>query len=124
MLGLLGILAGLSLIASDLPAAARWPLACLAAGYGAWLARAELRKPHRELVIDAQGAQTSVDGESASDFSVDWRGPLAFVRWRDTQDRRQRLVWWPDTLPVASRRELRLAVPAALPARHTGSMAT
>ncbi|MEE7566640.1 hypothetical protein HH297_09445, partial [Xanthomonas sp. Kuri4-3] len=44
-------------------------------------------------------------------FRVEWRGPLAQLSWRDGR-RRERLLFWPDTLPPAQRRELRLAAGA------------
>jgi toxin CptA len=127
----LGMSAALSLLASDLPSMAAWPGAVVALTYGAWLARREAGKPTVTLCI--RDGVVTVDGEPVDRFQVDWRGSLAFVRWqaaphRDTRQRggsprRRRLVWWPDTLAAAERRELRLAAPPETPARAARSMA-
>jgi toxin CptA len=57
------------------------------------------------------------------DVQVQWRGPLAFLWWRDGKGRRQRLQGWPDNLAAAARRELRLAMAARVPARSPRSVA-
>jgi toxin CptA len=54
---------------------------------------------------------------------LQWRGPLAFLRWRDSDGRMHRLAWWPDVLPVAARRELRLAALDGAGAVPAASMA-
>lgn len=41
-----------------------------------------------------------VDGLPVDALDLHWRGPLAFLRYRDATGRRQRLAWWPDTLRV------------------------
>ncbi|KGO97621.1 hypothetical protein N791_09275, partial [Lysobacter defluvii IMMIB APB-9 = DSM 18482] len=41
--------------------------------------------------------------------AVEWRGPLAFLRWRDAAGRVHRRTWWPDVLRPRDRRRLRLA---------------
>ena len=64
-----------------------------------------------------------LDGEAIHDVAVQWRGPLAFLSWRGTEGRVHRLSWWPDTLAVGPRRELRLAAMARLPSRPARSMA-
>ncbi|KAB7763220.1 MULTISPECIES: hypothetical protein [Xanthomonas] len=111
-LTLLGALAPLSLLGSDLPPHLAWPAAALALLYAAWLLRREAGRAPRALLIPAGAGAPSVDGVAVSALQVAWRGPLAFVRWRDAQGRTQRLAWWPDTLPPAARRELRLAAAA------------
>ncbi|QOD90225.1 hypothetical protein H2514_08225 [Lysobacter sp. CW239] len=127
----LGLSAALSLLAADLPPLVAWPGAVVAMAYGMWLARREAGKPMVELCL--RDGVVTVDGEPVDRFQVDWRGSLAFVRWqaaphRDTRQRggsprRRRLVWWPDTLAAAERRELRLAAPPETPARTARSMA-
>ena len=119
---LLGLLAGVSLVLSDLPGHVAWPGAMLAAGYGAWASRRECRVPARSFLFRA-GAPPLVDGVPVECFVLQWRGPLAFARWRDAQGRMRSCAWWPDTLPPPRRRELRLAAPAARDAGCTGSMA-
>jgi toxin CptA len=54
---------------------------------------------------------------------VRWRGPLAFLRWRDPDGRARRLVFWPDTLPAAARGELKLALQQREAAGGGASMA-
>jgi toxin CptA len=108
----LGLLAGLSLLASDLPNAFAWPAALVAAGWGAWLARRESRRPPVALAWRADGLLL-VGGARAESAELQWRGPLAFLAWCDGNGRRHRLAWWPDTLSAATRRELRLAAMAA-----------
>jgi toxin CptA len=61
------------------------------------------------IVVDGEG-QATVDGQIVDGLRVDWRGPLAFVAWRDAEGRVVRRSLWPDTLSAARRRELRLAV--------------
>jgi toxin CptA len=118
----LGLLAACSLLASDLPATFAWPAAIAALGYAAWLFRRERGRPSLELVL-APGAAPLVDGVAVADFQLQWRGPLAFATWRDAAGRRQYRAWWPDTLPPALRRELRLATPAPPDAGGRASMA-
>ncbi|MBB4125988.1 toxin CptA [Xanthomonas translucens] len=112
-LALLSVLAPLSILGSDMPRACAWPAAALAALYAAWLLRREARQAPRALLIPTQGnVAASVDGQAVAALQVDWRGPLAFARWRDADGHVRRLAWWPDTLPPAARRELRLAAQA------------
>jgi toxin CptA len=65
----------------------------------------------------------TLDGQPIDNVRLQWRGPLAFLFWRDRQGRPQRLSWWPDTLPAASRRELRLAASCLEAARSHRQMA-
>jgi toxin CptA len=118
----LGLLGGLSLLASDLPRAFAWPAALVAAGRGAWRARRESCRKPLSVRWRADGALL-VAGERADAAELRWRGPLAFLAWRDAKGIRHRLAWWPDTLPAAQRRELRLAAAAADAARHRARMA-
>lgn len=119
----MGSMASVGLHASELPPVAAWPFSAAALGYTVWLARTELRKPRRLLVIADDGATGTVDGLEACGWRVAWRGSLAFVSWLDPAGRRQRLVWWPDTLSQQQRRELRLAAPFTHGPRASGSMA-
>jgi toxin CptA len=115
----LGLLAACSLLASEMPRAMAWPLAIVAAGYGGWLARRERLRPRRQLLWPANDMPLTLDGGPLQLAELQWRGPLAFLRWRASDGRVGHLGWWPDTLPAVQRRELRLAVerrPAALQA--------
>jgi toxin CptA len=104
----LGALGAVSLLASALPPPAGRALAVLACGWGmasAWrLARQEARLLH----WPADGARPTLDGEPMAEARLHWRGPLAFLRWRDRGGCVRHLSWWPDTLPPGARRELRL----------------
>ncbi len=120
-LAVLTVLAVFSVLASEMP---RWPasgLCLLVLGHGGWLLRREWRGPRTELIF--RSGRLTVDGVGVAQAGVQWRGPLVFVSWRDGAGHVRRLSWWPDTLPAACRRELRLAGPLAAAARGRGSMA-
>lgn len=120
---LLAMAAAASVLASEMPRLAAWPLASAALGYGVWLAWRESRAERRWLVVASGDAVSTVDGRPAAGLTVRWRGPLAFLHWRDGDGRSRRLVFWPDTLPAPRRRELRLAAPMPVAARSRASMA-
>lgn len=120
---ILSILAAFAALASGVPQPAGWLLALAAPAHGAWLTRRYLRQPVRRFEFAGQDAPVRVDGRQASDASVTWRGPLAFVRWRDRAGRSRRLAWWPDTLAGPERRELRLAAPVRRAAQRAASVA-
>jgi toxin CptA len=111
-LHVLGLLAGLSTLASEMPRALAWAMAMLAMAYAGWLARRYRRLAPRRLAWLA-GRPPELDGTALQQATLEWRGPLAFLRWRDAEDRARRLAWWPDTLPRAARRELRLVAEVA-----------
>jgi toxin CptA len=119
----LAVLAAFSALASEMPRAWAWPSALAALAYGGWRARREARKPVRAWFWPGTDQPATVDGVVAHDVVIAWRGPLAFVHWRDADGRRHRLSWWPDTLPAMRRRELRLAAPLAQASRSPASMA-
>ncbi len=105
----LALLAPFSLLVSDVPPALAWPLVVLVLGEGVRLLRGHLRAPARQLCIPAGRAAASCDGLRIDGLRLRWRGPLAFLDWR--QDGRQhRLVLWPDVLDAPGRRELKLAM--------------
>ena len=123
----LSVLAPLSVLGSDLPRAGAWPLAIGAAGYGLWLVRREAGRARRLLVLGAAhmpgGPRDTLDGRPVQACRISWRGPLAFVHLLDLDGRELRLAWWPDTLPAAQRRELRLAAGSPDAGRHRGDRA-
>src|SRR3546814_6496721 len=84
-----------------MPRIAAWPLALSALAHGGWLAWREARAVRGELVIAGEGGRASVDGRVVEDLLVRWRGPIAFVEWRDGDGRRRRHVFFPDTLRSA-----------------------
>ncbi|MBP3985418.1 hypothetical protein J5837_13480 [Pseudoxanthomonas helianthi] len=114
----LAVLAAFSVQASEMPRPLAWPVALFVLAWGGWRARRELRRARREWVFPGSDAPVLLDGEPVAAVQLEWRGPLAFVRWRARSGRVGRLSWWPDTLPAARRRELRLA---ALPGKATRS---
>ena len=119
-IGAFGPLGAISLLASDLPAAIAWPASVVAVAL-AWRAAArEARRPPVTVTFPPN-APPALDGHRLRQSRLQWRGPLAFLQWRD--GRLQGLSWWPDTLPPAARRELRLATGASVTARDGGSVA-
>ncbi|HVI60064.1 MAG TPA: hypothetical protein VM619_14485 [Luteimonas sp.] len=120
---MLGALAGFATLASEMPRAAAWPLALAAIAHGAWLGLREARAAPGEIVVATGGAAGTVDGRAVEALRVRWRGPIAFVQWREADGRRGGHVFWPDTLPAPRRRELRLAAPVPAAAGEPASMA-
>lgn len=116
------MLAAAAVLASELPRLAAWPLALAVLGYGLWSARREAARAPCLLVVAGDGS-CRVDGVAVQALQVRWRGVLAFVQWRDGNGRMHRLAFWPDILPAARRRELRLAASMAMAARPSPSMA-
>ena len=114
--GVLGVLGAASVFASEMPGWLAWPLAAVAIAHGAWLGRRELRKPAQALTWHP-GQPPVVDREPLHGAVLGWRGPLAFLAWRDASGQRRHLHWWPDTLGRAARRELRLAARRACTSR-------
>ena len=118
----LALLAPFSLIASEVPARWAFPIALLAAGIGLRDWRRYRRQAPIQLRIPAVRGDASGDGRPLCRFNVSWRGPLCFLRWRDG-GRRQRRVFWPDTLDAAGRRELKLALQRRESAGEAASVA-
>lgn len=109
LLAVLTLLASLSLLNCALPLAWAVPAALAAAAWGGWQVRRGLRQPCFLLTFAGPDRPVLCGAEEVSKLHVHWRGPLAFVSWRDGKGRAHRAAWWPDTLPAARRRELRLA---------------
>ncbi|RZA18159.1 MAG: hypothetical protein EOP93_11870 [Lysobacteraceae bacterium] len=123
MLWALAALAPFSLVASDLPRAWAWPLAALACGHGVLAARRHARQAKRTLVIPPGRGAATCNSDRMHGLRVAWRGPLAFLQWRDRSGAKRRLSFWPDTLPAGMRRELRIAAIRRDPASEPPSMA-
>lgn len=122
MLGVIGLFGSIAIFGSEMPRLLAWPLAVGAAGHAAWLACRELRRPGCALVWPMDG-EPMIDGHVLQQAQLHWRGPLAFLQWRDDQGRRHHLAWWPDTLSPRARRELRLAAASCASTRPRASMA-
>ena len=124
LLILLGLLGAMSVLASEMPRMFAWPLALAALAYGVWRARRESRSPRLAFWFPGNGRMPTVDGVPLHQARLHWRGPLAFLRWHEGPGGRWRHVsWWPDTLPAASRRELRLAADVEGAGRRQGDRA-
>jgi toxin CptA len=108
----MGLLGACSAIACEMPRWCAIPLAFISIVHGGWLARAHARRPRHALVWPMEG-DLMIDGLRTQAATLQRRGPLVFLRWLDGQGRSHRLAWWPDTLPRAQRRELRLAAASA-----------
>ena len=122
-LALLGVLAAASVLGSEMAVAVALPAALAVFGHGLWLGLRVLRQPLRTVFFPFGDGAASIDGAPVTHVEVQWRGPLAFVKWRDLQGRCQRTQVWPDTLPAKARRELRLAMIRRGAAPAAGSMA-
>ena len=120
---LFSFLAAFAVLASEMPRPAAWPLALLVIVHGAGMAWRQMRQPRRRFEFAGQDRPVRLDGRQVGDASVTWRGPLAFVCWRDPGGAWRTLAWWPDTLDRAARRELRLTAPLRRAAQRTGSVA-
>jgi toxin CptA len=88
----LAMLAPFAVLVSEMPRVAAWPLALVAGAHGLRLAWREWRKPPRILDVPLAHA------------NLHWRGPLLFLRRGS-----ERASWWPDTLAMEGRAELRRA---------------
>lgn len=119
---LLGLLAGISVMASAMPAAPAGIVAITAVLYGARLGWRELRARPMCLTFSQYGEAT-VDGESVSALRVRWRGPIVFLRWNDACGRARHRVGTPDVFDRATRRRLRLAGSAHASVRGRPSVA-
>ena len=108
----LGLLAACSVIESEIPRRVDWPLAAVAIAHGARLGVRHRRQPSRGFCW-VPGRPPELDGAPLDAARLHWRGPLAFLRWRDAGGCTRRLAWWPDVLPRAARRELKLVAQAA-----------
>jgi hypothetical protein len=113
----LGVLAAISVGLAALPPALAAPLALLLVARGGWLARGEWRRApcavlfagvEPPLMIDQHGVRHAIAAPALS-----LRGGFASLCWRDEAGARHSLLWFADTLPVASRRMLRLQFGAA-----------
>lgn len=112
---LIGVLAALGAFASEVPQPTIVAAFALLAGTA--LALREARRPHRMLVVGADGTAV-LDDRPLVATALQWRGPLAFLQARDATGHVHRLSWWPDTLNRTERRALRLALPTPRPSRR------
>ena len=105
----LGVLGACSVLASELPRVAAWMLAAAAVVYAALLCARHLRTKGVSVTWNGRAGTATIDGAAAEEASLRWRGPIAFLHWREGGRRRRCLAFWPDVLDPGRRRELRLA---------------
>ncbi|KFN42899.1 hypothetical protein N789_12275 [Arenimonas oryziterrae DSM 21050 = YC6267] len=108
----LTVLAAVSVWLSDGPVGMKGLLSVLALGQGTLQIQREVRRPSLSVILHGDEAQirANPDGELKCWRGVElrFRGRLASLSGRDTAGRKHHLLWWPDTLPAAARRALRL----------------
>lgn len=103
---LMGIVAAAGLVLSNMQAWVAAVVAPCLVGWGALLARRELRRAPMLVLLRGDGT-AAVDGAAVERFSLDWQGVLARLEWTYA-GRRVHRVGWPDVLDASTRRELRL----------------
>jgi toxin CptA len=110
---MVGLLALLSLRLSALPTPLAVALAICVVIYSAVSIQREIQREPFTFIWaggDAVAVLNFGDRQQVlSGLSMSMRGPLATIRGRDEDDRQRTYLWWPDTLPSAARRQLRLA---------------
>ncbi|WP_374602438.1 hypothetical protein [Arenimonas sp.] len=108
----LALLSALSVMLSGLPAQMKPMFAGLAAMGGLGLARREALRPPVSLAWSGAGL-LAIDPEGQSQALIApvlrEQGPLLRIEARMPTGRRWSRTWWPDTLPAARRRQVRLA---------------
>jgi toxin CptA len=108
----LGMLAAVSVLMSALPQGPALLSALAAITWAGRLVWREARRPPTVLWMAGQGASVQwhpdVPPEPLRALHWHLRGPLAVLKARDHHGRRHCFSWWPDTLPAATRRQLRL----------------
>lgn len=112
MLAVMGLATIPAVLVSDMPGFLAATLVLAAPAWSVHLAIREHRRLPRVFVVRPDGAMT-LDDMPLEHCTVHWRGPLAFVRARDSDGRLHRLAFWPDVLPARGRRALRLALGGA-----------
>lgn len=94
-------------------------LAWLLGGAQCWYGQ---RRAVRVLQLDIRGGPLLLDGHPIEAVTLQQQGPWLQLRWRGPRGRGC-LLFWPDTLDRAQRRELRLAVSARAVPQQGRSMA-
>ena len=108
-------------LASEMPRMAAWPLACVAAIAGLRAALREARKPMRHFEVPAGQGRALLDGTPLAEAVLSWRGPLAFLRWRESERETERrlfhaaLVVISGESPIFGMRWVGTRIEAALP---------
>lgn len=119
----LGVLGACSALASEMPRTAAWLIAAAAMVYAALLSDRHLRLGRVPVIWNGRSGTATIDGVATDGASLQWRGPIAFLHWRDGARYRRCLAFWPDVLDPKTRRELRLAAGPPATSRRGPSMA-
>nr|WP_240502928.1 hypothetical protein [Stenotrophomonas sp. TD3] len=108
--------------ASDLPPRLLMPAVMLAWGIGLAELAWRQRRPRVQVLLPLLPEPMRVAGQEVEAPRLVVRGPWLLLLWHRDQ-RRQRLLFWPDVLDSGQRRELRLAVAARAVSRRPRTMA-
>lgn len=119
----LTLLACVALLRCDLNLTLRWSGVLLAACGGAWELRRVVCHPSCVLLIPSGDEPPLFNQMPVKELHVSWYGPLVTVSWRVPDSCRMYLLFWPDTLSVAMRRQLRLVMQARQLSSQVPSMA-
>ncbi len=90
---------------------------------GAWELRRVVCHPCCVLLIPSGDEPPLFNQMPVKELHVSWYGPLVTVSWRVPDSCRMYLLFWPDTLSVAMRRQLRLVMQARQLSSQVPSMA-
>ena len=107
--------------ATELPPRLLMPAVLLAWGIGVAELVWRQRRPRVQVLLPASPEPLQVAGQDVEAPQLVVRGPWLLLLWRE--DRRRRLLFWPDVLDPGQRRELRLAVAARAVSRRPRTMA-
>src|SRR5690606_31367377 len=108
ILVMLGLLAAGAVLASEMPRPAAWCVAAAALTHALRSAARERASAPVRVTWGGRVGTVRIDGVAVEAVELGWRGPLAFLRWREG-GRWRRLAFWPDVLDASQRRSLRLA---------------
>ncbi|HMB57320.1 MAG TPA: hypothetical protein VKM35_08945 [Arenimonas sp.] len=111
-LSLMIALALVSIWLSALPAWLMYLTALMSIAHGLFVLRREWQRPDGTVLIrsddDVALLNFGAGAESWHGVTIRFRGPVGSLTGCDGNGRHRHLRWWPDTLPAASRRNLRL----------------
>lgn len=111
LLILLGLLAAVSLVLSDLNLSAALAVAGGALGWSLRLAYREARRPPTVLLLGEIGqAATRIEDGAETIVTlqrIGFRSGFVLLEWLDVDDSHRRRTLWPDAVPASQRRVLR-----------------
>lgn len=111
LLVLLGLLAAVSIVLSDLNLSSALAVAGVAIGWSLWLAYREWRRPPLVLLLGEIGQPATRIENGAETIvtlqAIHFRASFVMLHWLDAKGRRFQRTLWPDALPESQRRALR-----------------